>query len=116
MNGIDLKELDASDMLDVIHYFFEEDLNYSSKEQMDSVEAIRKIVYEEFYLTKFFLDKNTYTYPDIDSSKKIKNNSFKDITPFDPNSKKSSKGYMPPTKFDSESSKPFGDLLDGPSN
>jgi glutaredoxin 2 len=116
MSGIDLKELDASDMLDIIHYFFEEDLKVASGEQMDAINEVRKVVYEEFYLTKYFLAKTSSKYSTPNASGNFSEESFEKITPFDPNIKNFSKGYKPPTKFDPESTKPFGDILDGPVN
>jgi hypothetical protein len=116
MNGVDLKELDASEMLDVIHYFFEEDLKAATKEEIDAKDAIRNIIYEDFYSHKYFLSNTRNKDYASNASGDFFEESFKDITPFDPNIKKSSKRYIAPTNFDSNLSKPFGDILDEPLN
>jgi hypothetical protein len=116
MNGIDLKELDASDMIDIIHYLFEEDMKVASKEEMDAISEVRKVVYEEFYSTSYFLAKTSSKYSTPNASGNFSEESFETITPFDPNIKNASKKYIPPTQFDPESVKPFGDILDGPIN
>jgi hypothetical protein len=116
MNGIDLKELDASDMLDIIHYFFEEDIRISSKEELDAKTETRKIIYEDFYHQKYFLDNSYNTNFTPETSKDSSEDSFKDIIPFSPDIKTAAKRYMPPTSLNPNSSKPFGDILDEPLN
>lgn len=115
MSGIDLKELDSVEMLDVIHYIFEEDMRVSSQEEMDAKTEVRKVIYREFYEKDYeygtSTSKRTYT-----ASGQPVDNSFDDIVPFDPTVKSQRKGYIPPTKLDDDSSKPFGDVLDSPLN
>jgi hypothetical protein len=97
--------MNVSDMLDVIHYFYEEDMNYASVEQAQMAEARRTFVFEEMYQTK-------YDY-------KTKNNGgnsqgYDDgVTPFNPRNK-DVKPYIPPTEVDPDSYNPFGSVLDAP--
>lgn len=83
-------------MLDVIHYYYEEDMNYSTMEQMQMVEARRIHIFEQLY-------NQTYNYR-LDHSNSRADNSDGSI----------SKPYIPPTPIDESSSLPFGDILDSP--
>ncbi len=98
MHGINLPEMDLSDMLDVIHYFYEEDLNFSSHEQLQMTEKRRVHIYREMYQTE-------YKYQVSGSSDSV--------TPFDPAAGEA-KPYIPPTDFDPDSYSPFGSVLDAP--
>jgi hypothetical protein len=110
MSGIRLEEMEASNMLDTLHYLFEEDTTYTSSEQYESRENVRKLVYRTFY------DK-TYKYAS-DSSQSS------DFSPNDygfdtldapvnatPAVTKEVKPYFPPTQFNPEAANPFGNAL-----
>ena len=116
MSGIRLEELDSSEMLDVIHYIFEEDMKVSSKEEMDAITEVRRVIYTEFYEKDYQYGAKASRNTTYSASGKPLDNSFDDIVPFDPNVKNRRKGYIPPTKLDEKSSKPFGDTLDSPLN
>jgi hypothetical protein len=99
-------------MVDVLHFMFEDEiLSMSTAEQSDSRDAMRKIIYENLY-------KTSYSYG---SSKKA---DFSELdlplddeipTPLNPASRSAFvKPFTPPTKFDPDSSKPFGSVLDAP--
>jgi hypothetical protein len=97
--------MDASDMLDVLHFFFEEDLNYSTGEQAEAVSKIREMIYRDMYGT-------IYKYAYKDSSNKTKSFDeddfgLDDVTPYDPTSKQV-KPYFPATEFDAEVGLDFG--------
>jgi hypothetical protein len=104
-----------SDMLDVLHYFFEEDALWSTTaEHSEAKDAIRSQVYETLY-------KTTYNY----SSSKSRTQNFDNIDspldeldmpqPVDPFARSNSvKPYTPATDFDHSLHKPFGDVLDAP--
>jgi len=49
VNGLRLEEMELSDMLDVIHYFYEEDLNYASVEQAQMTDARRVTLFKQLY-------------------------------------------------------------------
>jgi hypothetical protein len=50
LNGVKLKELDASDMLDVIHYILEEDMTPAFVEDEAKAKVkIRSVIYREMY-------------------------------------------------------------------
>lgn len=90
--------MELSDMLDVIHYFYEEDLNFSTHEQLKMAEKRRVYIYREMYQTE-------YRYQIEDSSESV--------SPFDP-AGGGTKPYVPPTEFNPDSANPFGSVLDAP--
>jgi hypothetical protein len=108
MAGIRLEELETRDMLDVLHYLFEDDLSVYSAEQFESKNKIRKSVYPTLlgkpykYAPK---ETNNYDYglEDLDDP----------LEPFNPNQKISRevKPYMPPTNFNPDAQNPFGGAL-----
>jgi hypothetical protein len=100
ISGINLKEMNMSDMLDVIHFMFEEDSRYLSQEEVESVSATRTQVYETLYGV-------TYNY-------KVKARSKTNSTSTGVPDLDEVKPYVPPTEFDPESSNPFGSLLEAP--
>ncbi len=120
MNGINLKEMNASDMLDVLHYFFEDDMNYASAEQADAKDRSREIIYQDFYGHKYAYS-NTQTRANTNYSAGgqgiVKDFNTVDeeekIEAFDP-MKKPPKPFVPVTKVNASSPKPFGSVLDEP--
>jgi hypothetical protein len=91
--------MELRDMLDVVHYFFEEDSRYRSAEEAEGISAVRSALYNMYGMTyKYGVKANTrpssgdsfYSDPD-------------EVKPF-----------IPPTQFDPESSNPFGAVLDAP--
>jgi hypothetical protein len=100
--------MDASDMLDVLHFFFEEDLNYSTAEQAEATSRIREMIYSDMYGV-------TYRYAYKNSNNKSKSFdddgsddfNLDDVVPYDPTSKQV-KPYIPPTEFDAEVGLSFG--------
>ena len=99
-----------SEMLDVLHYYMEEDYNVSTQEQIDSRSNVRKVIYKNMY-------NREYKFPAGE-----KNNSSRvtasgldldDVVPVDP-LKVPTKSYVPPTDFNPDLVKPFGDVLDAP--
>lgn len=89
-------------MLDVLHYFYEEDMNYASVEQLQMTDARRVHVFEELYGWPYRYKAN----PDAGSSGGI--NQFSGVGSAD------TKPYIPPTEFDPDSFNPFGSVLDAP--
>ena len=87
-------------MLDVIHYFFEEDSRYKSQEEAESVSAVRTQVYEVLY-------GRTYMY-------KMGKSANTTGVGSDALSDTAIKPYIAPTEFDPESHNPFGSVLEAP--
>jgi hypothetical protein len=99
--------MDLSDMLDVIHYFYEEDMNYSTLEQLQMTDTRRISIFEGLYGTPYlYSSKNSKDGSDSD---------FGNINQFNPAGGGSeTKPYIPPTEFDPDSFNPFGQVLDAP--
>jgi hypothetical protein len=112
--------MEASDMLDVLHFFLEEDMNYASGEQADGRSRSREVLYQDFYGYK-------YPYSSSSSSAGMNNpvyadgnvknfDEYKDddaVVPFDP-LKTPTKAFVPATPVNASMSKPFGAVLDEP--
>ena len=120
MNGLNLKEMKASDMIDVLHYFFEDDMNYASAEQADAKDRTREIIYQDFY-GHVYAYSNTQTRANANYSASgqgiVRDFNAADeeekIEAFDP-MKKPPKPFVPATQVNASSPKPFGSVLDEP--
>ncbi len=100
VQGIHLAEMEASDMLDVLHYYFEEDTTYITQEHALYTDSRRKHLYRLFYDTEY-----KYGSASESSTKSYMSDSGEEFT---------SKSYVPPTEFNPESGMPFGEILDAP--
>jgi hypothetical protein len=116
MNGVKLEELNSVDMIDILHYMFEEDMNVQSQEQMDAKTAVRDVIYKDFYSSYYPFGGARKTNSNLNAAGEPVYNFTDDIKPFDPEVSPIRKGYIPPTKFDPNSTKPFGNNLDSPLN
>ena len=85
-------------MLDVVHYFFEQDSRYSSAEEAEAVTRMRSQIYSGLYGT-------TYKYAVKTSSSPGASGSGDDMA---------LKPYVPPTEVDLDSPLPYGSVLDAP--
>jgi hypothetical protein len=86
--------MEASDMLDVVHYFLDEDMRYSTLEELKIHGTVRKTIFGDFYGTP-------YKYSMSEDSSDA--NDFESVKP-----------YIPPTEVNPESHVPFGSVLDSP--
>ena len=109
-------------MLDVLHYFFEEDLFYSSAEQAEGRDRSRVAIYEDFYKSSYaYSTQTTSNASGFNMSKNFDNFDLipekeeEKIVPFDPLQKqKALKPFIKPTVVNAAADQPFGDMLDGP--
>jgi hypothetical protein len=88
--------MEASDMLDVIHYFFEEDNSFISQEHAIITERRRIRLYKAMY-------EKDYAYAVIEKPEPTKSEDGIELKP-----------YIEPTEFNPDSMNPFGDVLDAP--
>jgi len=108
-------------MLDVLHYYFEEDIFYESEEQADARSKLRKMIYEELYERPYKYArkpqaKGVEDYPkdgEASESEWLSEEEEREITPFEPK-KQPTIPYSPPSKVDIGSALPFGSALDAP--
>lgn len=96
-------------MLDLLHYFFEEDLRVSSGEEAEAIHKSRSTIYELMY-------NRTYKSGFTSSGTKYNMSTASGTTFSAPPTASSSttKPYIPPTQFDPDSFAPFGEKLDAP--
>lgn len=122
MSGLQLAAMPLSDMLDVIHYVFEEDNMYSSEEQMKSKLKTREVVYRDLYNVdyKYKYKENSSqsgrAYVPTSASQDFDDLPLDEelIDPFKPSEKQPTKPVIPFTPFDPDDAKPFGNILDAP--
>lgn len=103
-------------MLDVIHYFFEQDMDVASSEQAEAKSKTREHIYSTLYGTVY-----KYSYKSSSSSTPKNPEDYEtedapvtaDIKPFDPK-REPTKAFIPASDFDPESTTPFGNGLDAP--
>lgn len=102
MAGIRLEELETRDMLDVLHYLFEDDLSVYSAEQFESKNKIRKSVYPILLGKpyKFSATDQSSNQYDLDDYSAPEQKINREVKP-----------YMPPTNFNPDAPNPFGSAL-----
>lgn len=101
----------AKDMLDVIHYFFEEDLHVATAEEADARDRTRSSIYRNLYNREYMHARPSSRGPqDWDNDPGLQEEA--PIEPFNPAQK--IKPYTAPTDFNPNSAKPFGNVLDAP--
>ena len=106
MSNLRLAEMDLADMLDVLHYFYEEDSNFVSEEHGRFMETKRINVYERLY-------EEQYRYRVFSDTSATEFDEDGNVIPFSP-SNQDVKPYIPPTEFNPDSADPFGGVLDTP--
>jgi hypothetical protein len=113
VSGLNLKEMDATDLVDVLHYFFEEDhVRYESSEHAESASKMRTRLYRDLY------DRD-YKYAIEASSNSTSGGrryvSDSDESDYDEFARTDQiKPYIPPTQFNPDSADPFNGALDAP--
>lgn len=111
--------MDASDMLDVIHYFFEDDYRYSTNEESIYKDEFRKSFYSRVYNYDYRYSsdggKSKESYRDFDSEIPEALEEVEEvIQPFSPRERKAVKAFVETTPMVGDEIKPFGSILDGP--
>ena len=120
--GIRLGELDASDMLDILHFFFEEDNHYVSGESAKSRDELRKNMYRTMYNREYkYAHKEQGTNRKTPSLDDWGTFSDEDAAAFNQGvftakQDQETKPYIPPTSVNADSPFPFGTGLDSPLN
>lgn len=115
-----LATMEASEMLDVIHFLFEEDTTFISGEQVAYRDAFRKNIYKQFYNSdyKYSVSSDSSTGLDsLDGPLELEDTPIQEekIKVFSPR-EKTAKPYIPPTQVSTDDIKPFGSVLDAPIN
>lgn len=100
-------------MLDVLHYYMEEDYNFSNSEQVEAKSKLRKTIYKTVYNRDYSFGVNSEKDYSIPQDFTIQEEGTTAEESEDP-LKGPTKSYVPPTEFNPDSMKPFGNLLDAP--
>lgn len=118
MSGLQLSGMEASDMIDVIHYMFEDDFsNISTAEHLEAQSKMRSSLYKNLYKRQYKYENNY-----IKNSSGIKSfdpeeMEIEELEPLDPMKMSSQvKPYVPPTEFNPDYANPFGNQIDSPLN
>ena len=110
-------------MLDVIHYYFEEDSTYLSQESVERKSLMREHMYKTLYESVY--PYTTHTTNTNSSREKINPEEFTESDGeswddeiaktklFSPSTQPPAP-YVPPTQFNPDAPQPFGNLLDAP--
>lgn len=120
--GLNLKTMPANDMLDVIHYFIEEELAQTQEAQNER-HRVRELMYESFYGVPYAYPVPKETRQEMAGGFDMADDPLDGWGYVDPvdvfqtgETKMEHKPYVPPTKMNANSPKPFGGILDGPVN
>lgn len=114
--GFRLGSLQAPELLDVLHYFFEVDHKYATAEEAESHSKLRSNIYSTFYNKTYNYgyssENKSYNYSTASGAS---GNDYAGTNIDDPlKEKPPTKPFVPTTSFDAESSAPFGSTLDPP--
>jgi hypothetical protein len=108
--------METSSMMDVIHFYFEEDSRFATAEQIEAVSRMRTELYKLYGTTYKYAVKSSGKMSSSSGRKYIndsEDSSDFDLAEFDPNNQEV-KEYVEPTEFNPDSSMPFGSVLDAP--
>lgn len=102
-------------MLDVIHYFFEDDLRFTSGEEYEASNSVRSYIYENMYDRPYRYKGDSIRSQTKGGRSYVDKNASWDNLP-DEFGPKESKPFIPPTQVNADAYLPFGDALDAPLN
>lgn len=101
-------------MLDVIHFFLEEDTRHASKEEADAHSSMRDVIYQDFYGHAYkYSTSGTTSSVSAQGDYSIDEPENETVVPFDP-LKGPTKSFIPATAVNASMTKPFGEVLDEP--
>lgn len=102
-------------MLDVLHYYFEEDMFVSAEGEAEAKSEVRSIIYSSLYGStyKYAIKAKGRSYTADGSDYPTDGFMGEDLTPFNPE-EQVTKPFIPATEFDADSHLPFGKDLDAP--
>jgi hypothetical protein len=117
--GVDLKSLAAPDMLDVIHFLFEEDMHSSStSEQAEAKDKSRSMLYSNLYGKVYKYASKGGSANQLPPDIAAEMQDYDMPTPVDPFERSQGspvvKPFVPATSVDSGSRLPFGTALEAP--
>jgi len=121
MSGVNLGALDSSDMFDVVHFMFEEDvLSSRSKEELDVKDNLRGTLYRDFYEReyKYATDGTGISNIGAPLDEDFEDDADVPPVPIDPAGENARaikpRSFIPATRVDERSKLPFGTGIDPP--
>lgn len=115
-----MPDMQISDMLDVMHYYFEADHYAASSEEVEAKSNVRAAIYRNLYDKEYkyqYKSKSStsgYNYSTTTASGQPVNDGFVGQEIDDAPDKGPTKPFVPATDFNPESPTPFGGTLDPP--
>ena len=112
--------MNASNMMDVVHYIFEQDTVVSSEDELKSQSAVRVAIYRDFYKKKYayeYKPKSSSGRAYVPDSDLEVMSEEEDLQPFrarEEMPQKSTMGEETITPFDPTAQNPFNGILDAP--
>jgi hypothetical protein len=112
--------MEATAMLDVLHYFFEDDLNYSTSEQAEARDNMRSALYTQLYGEDYKYSSGVS--PSAEGGVRANFDLEEEIRPVDLKDRKTDsfnpamppKPYVRPTPVNLNAARPFGNVIDAP--
>lgn len=104
-------------MLDVVHFFMEEDLLGPSGEFLEAKSKVRETLYRHFYEEEYkYKVKSQNSGYNYSTANGVPSDGYFGTDVDNPLNEpvQATKPYVPPTNFDEDSLLPFGQLLDPP--
>jgi hypothetical protein len=101
--------MESSEMLDVFHYLFEDDMRFTTGDEAKAQGSLRKELYR--------LYGKEYQYGSSGSGETYGGRAYissDSMDDFDSSPSSARKPYVAPTNFNPESSNPYGSVLDAP--
>lgn len=119
VHGVDLKSLSAPDMLDVIHFLFEDDMHSSSTgEQAEAKDKSRTMLYSSLYGKVYKYASKGASANQLPPDIAAEMQDYDMPTPVDPFERSQGsaivKPFVPATSVDNGSRLPFGTALEAP--
>lgn len=101
-------------MLDVIHFFLEEDTQHATKEEADARSSARDVIYQDFYGHSYkYSTSGTTSSRSAQGTYDFGEPENETVVPFDP-LKGPTKSFVRATPVNASMTKPFGEALDEP--
>lgn len=101
-------------MLDILHYFFEEDLRFTSGEEYEASNSVRSYIYESMYMRPYKYKGESTRSKTSGGRSYVGNNASWDDLPDEFSPSKETKPFIPPTQVNTDAYLPFGEALEAP--
>jgi hypothetical protein len=116
MSGVQLLDLGASDLVDVLHYMYETDLFSAGADLQEAKDSARNIIYEQMYEREYIYSTTQSRTQDYSLLEPPLNDDGPLPEPLNPRAmgKRPTKSFTPATKFHPDAANPYLGVLDAP--